>query len=81
MPGSEKFSNMKNDLENDRASKETESLKDILATFKEDMPSQCGVCGSGVEVVSNPITSTVITYCPPALKKKSGTGSLIRRKP
>lgn len=53
---------MRNDQE--KAPKETESLKDILAAFRAEKPSNCGVCGSEVEVISSPITSKAITYCP-----------------
>lgn len=63
-PGSAKCSIMRSD------SKETESWKDVLAAFKEEMPSQCEICGSGVEVIVNPITLAVITYCPFCYEKK-----------
>lgn len=55
---------MKNELDVVKAPKETDSWKAVLSAFKEDMPSQCEACGSEVEVVVNPITLTVITYCP-----------------
>lgn len=55
---------MKNDPEIKKEPKETDILKDVLAAFREENPSECEICGSEVEVIVNPITLTVITYCP-----------------
>lgn len=61
---------MKNDPEKKRAPKERESLKDVLAAFRGGKPSQCGVCSSEVEVISSPITSKTITYCPTCAERE-----------
>lgn len=54
---------MKNDPDKDKAPKDMKCWKDVLAAFREEKPSQCEICGSEVEVIVNPITSTILTYC------------------
>lgn len=61
---------MRTDPAKGRGLKKTESLKDVLAAFREGKPSQCRVCGSEVEVVSSPITSKAITYCPTCYERE-----------
>jgi DNA replication protein DnaC len=69
-PGSEKCSNTRYDPEKERGPRKTENFKDIFAASGEKKPSHCGVCGSEVEVVSSPITSKTITYCPSCSEKE-----------
>jgi DNA replication protein DnaC len=62
IPESVKCSRMNN--------QEAESSKNNLPVFKENTHSQCEMCGSEVEVIVSPLTSTVITYCPACSEKE-----------
>jgi DNA replication protein DnaC len=47
-----------------------ESQKNVLGVFEERMPRRCEFCGSEVEIIVNPITPAVITYCPVCNEKE-----------
>ena len=79
-----KCSLLRNDLE--EAKKQAQALRDtkywmdILAVFKEQLTTSCGICGSEVRVIVNPITLSSITYCPVCHEKEEREKKLIQIK-
>lgn len=79
-----KCSLLRNDLE--KAKEQAQALRDtpywmdIIAVFKEQLTTSCGICGSEVKVIVNPITLSFITYCPVCHEKEEREKKLIQIK-
>jgi len=57
--------------------KNTRYWKDVISAFREHMAGHCSTCGSGLEVVINPITLSVDVYCPDCYEKEEREKELI----
>ena len=79
-----KCSLLRNDIEKAkeqaRALRDTPYWIDIIAVFKEHSTKSCEICGSEIRVIVNPITLSVITYCPVCHEKEERDKKLIQIK-
>jgi DNA replication protein DnaC len=70
-----------NDFEKAKAQaqllRDTRYWKDVIAALKEHMADQCSTCGYVLEVIVNPITLSVIAYCPVCYEKEEKEKELI----